>query len=66
MDDDLPRKESRLEAAKGRRRIYINKAACDKCNGRLRYTSSGQCVPCTKRRAEKNLRRLRSLLRGEE
>lgn len=56
---------SRLAAAKARQKTFLGRPCPDGHNG-LRYTSSGQCVECTKARGRVNNDAIRRLLRGEE
>lgn len=66
MDEQAPRREKRIEAAKAGRRVYIGTKPCGECASKHRYTSSGQCVRCTKDRAAEYNKRLRSLLAKAE
>ena len=61
-----PRLEPRIEAARAGRRIYLVRKGCRKCKCRLRYTSSGACVPCTKDRSVAYNEQLRKILREAE
>lgn len=55
---------TRLAAAKARSKTFTG-LPCKLCAGTLRYTSSTQCVPCSKRRASEYGERIRKLLKGE-
>lgn len=61
--DDEPRIERRVDAAKAGRTIYIRQRPCPDCDSQEFYTSSGQCVPCTKERAAANCTEIRRMLR---
>ena len=61
--DDEPRIERRVDAARAGRTIYIRPRPCPECDSQAFYTSSGQCVPCTKERAASNLGLIRRMLR---
>lgn len=59
--DNEPREESALQAAKAGRVKFLSHP-CKKCGGRLRYTSSRQCVPCVIARATAYQQQVRSAL----
>lgn len=63
MDHDEPRAEKRLEAAKAGRTIYLRARPCPVCDSHEFYTSSGQCVPCTKERAAQGVSSIRQTYR---
>jgi ribosomal protein L37E len=61
MDQQKPRVESRLNAAKNGRTRFIG-GPCKKCGGIVRYTSAGQCVECAydaNKRIRETLRKAR-------
>lgn len=60
--DEEPRRERRIDAAKAGRRFFVHKTPCRTCHSRLRYTSSNQCVACTKDRAARYQERIREYL----
>ena len=60
---DEPRFEKRMEAAKAGRTIYLRGRECPACGSNEFYTSSNQCVPCTKARAKKNCEIVRQTYR---
>lgn len=62
MSDEAPRFESRWKAAEAGRSQYVGKP-CIHCDSPVRYTSSNQCVVCTKARAAENTKELRRMLR---
>jgi hypothetical protein len=51
-----------MEAAKAGRKRRLGKV-CPRCDSRLRYTLSNQCVPCTIERANKQNEEIRRALR---
>jgi hypothetical protein len=51
-----------MEAAQAGLTIYTSDKPCKHLHGRQRYTSTGQCVACTKLRAKENLYNLRRTL----
>lgn len=63
MADDEPRVERRVDAAKAGRTIYIRQRPCPVCDSQEFYTNSGQCVPCTKERANRNNSAIRQAYR---
>ena len=58
----IPR--SRVAAAAVGAVKYLAKAKCKKCGTRHRYTTSGQCVACTKARANARIDKIRSAVRA--
>lgn len=56
-----PQKSARLEAAALGRTHYEGRP-CAACGETLRYTVSRNCVACTKVNAEKDRRRIRTLM----
>lgn len=52
----------RRAAAESGEVIYDARTACSSCGSLQRYTSSGQCVPCTKTRANNRLGAIRETL----
>ena len=62
MGQKEPHRETRMEAAKAGRRRYLADP-CPVCEEEVRYTSSGQCVTCTKERASRYTEEIRSRLR---
>jgi len=64
MSESEPRTESRMEAAIAGRTIFLRERPCRTCGSHEFYTNSGQCVPCTKRRAKAQNDALRSVYRA--
>lgn len=52
---------TQLEAAQAGLTIYIADKACKRGHGRERYTTTGQCVICTKERAKERQTRIREI-----
>lgn len=57
-------RETRRQAAEAGRHIYLRRRKCAECGCPRFYTSSGQCVDCTKARATAALVELRDALRS--
>lgn len=55
--------ETRRQAADAGRHIYLRRRKCGACGCARFYTSSGQCVDCTKARATAATIELRNALR---
>ncbi len=54
---------TRRAAAEAGVTIYRSSVPCRVCGCDARYTSSGSCVDCAKKRAAKNIKELRATLR---
>lgn len=61
--DMSPRPERRIEAARAGRTIFIRARPCPHCCSQEFYTSSNQCVPCTKQRSAANNVEIRRIYR---
>ena len=61
--EDEPRHETRQEAAEAGRVKFICDRECQKCRSLVRYTSSRQCVDCSKSRVAKYVQGIRRTLR---
>ena len=59
-----PKKSARMRAAEAGRVKYRAKDPCNHSGNHERYTSSAQCVTCTKDRGRESTRKLREALRG--
>jgi len=62
MHDNDAVRETRLEAAKNGRRKFLTKP-CPQCGCELRYTVSGQCTDCARRRSTQRHNKIRDILR---
>lgn len=63
MDEII--RESALVAAAAGRLKFLGRP-CRKCGGEVRYTSSRQCVACTKARAIADQAMIREMLRANK
>lgn len=54
----------RLLAAKARQKYYLGND-CPQAHGGMRYTSSGQCIECTKKRMAARASLISRLLKGD-
>lgn len=58
-----PRYETRGDAAKAGRTIWLRQRPCQVCGLHEFYTSSNQCVACTKERAKRHCESVRQIYR---
>lgn len=65
LDQDEPRREKRMDAAKAGRKKFIPIRPCPRCESALRYTSTGTCVFCANKRAADYQASIKAALKGE-
>lgn len=55
--------KARMKAAEDGEVHFVSPRECPRCGSALRYTSSNQCVPCTKARAQGDCDDIRATLK---